>query len=80
MKVPTIPLIRVSKFLTGKARSLKPKELPYLNFLAVPDGQRLFAINCSGCHGTGISFSGTESQLRNLISKGGQHLSIASLA
>ena len=47
-----------------------------LNFLAAPDGQRLFAINCSGCHGVGISFSGTESQLRDLISKGGQHLSM----
>jgi mono/diheme cytochrome c family protein len=47
-----------------------------LNFLAAPDGQRLFAINCSGCHGLGISFSGTESQLRDLISKGGQHLSM----
>jgi mono/diheme cytochrome c family protein len=47
-----------------------------LNFLAAPDGQRLFEINCSGCHGTGISFSGTESQLRDVISKGGQHLAM----
>jgi mono/diheme cytochrome c family protein len=47
-----------------------------LNFLAAPDGQRLFAINCSGCHGLGVSFSGTESQLRDIISKGGQHLSM----
>ena len=47
-----------------------------LNFLAAPDGQRLFAINCSGCHGLGISFPGSESQLRDLISKGGQHLSM----
>ena len=47
-----------------------------LNFLAAPDGQRLFEINCSGCHGLGVTFSGTESQLRDLISKGGQHLSM----
>jgi mono/diheme cytochrome c family protein len=47
-----------------------------LNFLAAPDGQRLFTVNCSGCHGRGVSFSGTESQLRDLISKGGQHLSM----
>ncbi len=44
------------------------------NFLAAPDGQRLFAINCSGCHGYGVAFTGTESELRQLISKGGQHL------
>ena len=25
-----------------------------LNFLAAPDGQRLFVINCSGCHGQGV--------------------------
>lgn len=47
-----------------------------LNFLAAPDGQRLFEINCSGCHGFGVTFSGTESQLRDLISKGGQHLTM----
>ncbi len=47
-----------------------------LNFLAAPDGQRLFEINCSGCHGSGVTFSGSEDQLRDLISKGGQHLSM----
>jgi mono/diheme cytochrome c family protein len=47
-----------------------------LNFLAAPDGQRLFEINCSGCHGVGVAFQGTESQLRDLISKGGQHVSM----
>ncbi len=47
-----------------------------LNFLAAPDGQRLFAINCSGCHGRGVSFSGSEADLRALISKGGQHLTM----
>ena len=25
-----------------------------LNFLAAPDGQRLFVINCAGCHGQGV--------------------------
>jgi mono/diheme cytochrome c family protein len=47
-----------------------------LNFLAAPDGQRLFEINCSGCHGFGVTFTGTESQLRDLIGKGGQHLTM----
>ncbi len=45
-----------------------------LNFLAAPDGQRLFVINCGGCHGRGVTFSGSEEQLRSIISKGGQHL------
>ncbi|MGE5223076.1 MAG: c-type cytochrome [Omnitrophica WOR_2 bacterium] len=45
-----------------------------LNFLVAPDGQRLFAINCSPCHGRSISYSGDENQLRTLISKGGMHL------
>jgi len=47
-----------------------------LNFLAAPDGQRLFAINCAGCHGQGVAFAGTENELRTLISQGGQHLSM----
>ncbi len=47
-----------------------------LNFLAAPDGQRLFEINCSSCHGVGVAFSGTESELRALISKGGQHVTM----
>ncbi len=47
-----------------------------LNFLAAPDGQRLFAVNCSGCHGQGVAFSGTEEELRTLIAQGGQHLSM----
>jgi mono/diheme cytochrome c family protein len=45
-----------------------------LNFLAAPDGQRLFAINCAGCHGRGVTFTGDQNALRNLISNGGQHL------
>jgi mono/diheme cytochrome c family protein len=47
-----------------------------LNFLAAPDGQRLFEINCSGCHGSGVAFKGTTSELHDLISAGGQHLSM----
>jgi mono/diheme cytochrome c family protein len=47
-----------------------------LNFLAAPDGQRLFAINCAGCHGQGVAFAGSEEELRALIAQGGQHLSM----
>lgn len=45
-----------------------------LNFLAAPDGQRLFTINCAPCHGTGLAFSGDENQLKTIISQGGKHL------
>ena len=45
-----------------------------LNFLAAPDGQRLFAVNCAGCHGRGVAFTGDESEMHTLISQGGQHL------
>ena len=45
-----------------------------LNFLVAPDGQRLFAINCSPCHGRSVAISGGESELRTLISQGGLHL------
>jgi mono/diheme cytochrome c family protein len=45
-----------------------------LNFLAAPDGQRLYTINCAGCHGQGVVFAGDEDQLRTLIAQGGQHL------
>jgi mono/diheme cytochrome c family protein len=45
-----------------------------LNFLAAPDGQRLFAINCSGCHGQGVGFGGTKEELRNMILKGGHEI------
>jgi len=47
-----------------------------LNFLAAPDGQRLFAVNCAGCHGQGVAFNGTEEELSDLIKQGGQHLSM----
>jgi mono/diheme cytochrome c family protein len=41
-----------------------------LNFLAAPDGQRLFAINCAGCHGQGVTYTGDEKALKDLIAKG----------
>lgn len=45
-----------------------------LNFLVAPDGQRLFAINCSPCHGYSVAFAGDEDELRAIISQGGLHL------
>jgi mono/diheme cytochrome c family protein len=45
-----------------------------LNFLAAPDGQRLFALNCSSCHGRSVAFSGDENELAAIISQGGLHL------
>jgi mono/diheme cytochrome c family protein len=45
-----------------------------LNFLAAPDGQRLFVVNCASCHGRAVAFSGEESQLRETILQGGLHL------
>ena len=55
--------------------SLSAAELnALLNFLAAPDGQRLFDVNCSGCHGAGVTYTGDEAALRVLISAGGQHL------
>jgi len=47
-----------------------------LNFLAAPDGQRLFATNCSPCHGQAVSFSGEEADLRDIIRRGGLHLAM----
>jgi mono/diheme cytochrome c family protein len=44
-----------------------------LNFLMAPDGQRLFETNCSTCHGRTLAFSGTPSELRTSIIKGGMH-------
>jgi len=44
------------------------------NFLAAPDGQRLFSTNCSLCHGRAVAFSGDEEQLTAIISQGGLHL------
>lgn len=45
-----------------------------LNFLVAPDGARLFAVNCSPCHGESVAFSGSESDLHTLISQSGLHL------
>jgi mono/diheme cytochrome c family protein len=45
-----------------------------LNFLVAPDGQRLFATNCSACHGYSLSFSGGEEGLSATIREGGLHL------
>jgi mono/diheme cytochrome c family protein len=45
-----------------------------LNFLAAPDGQRLFAVYCGACHGRSVDFRGDEASLRALISLGGLHL------
>jgi mono/diheme cytochrome c family protein len=47
-----------------------------LNFLIAPDGQRLFTIYCSSCHGESVSYSGNEAQLRQTIVQGGQHLTM----
>ncbi len=44
-----------------------------LNFLSAPDGQRLFDINCSPCHGQSVSFTGDSSQLSDIIRQGGMH-------
>lgn len=49
-------------------------QITLLNFLLAPDGQRLFSINCSSCHGRSISFTGDEKTLRTLIAQGGMHL------
>jgi mono/diheme cytochrome c family protein len=45
-----------------------------LNFLAAPDGQRLFATNCSPCHGLSVGFSGDPEALNDIIRQGGLHL------
>jgi mono/diheme cytochrome c family protein len=45
-----------------------------LNFLVAPDGQRLFTINCSPCHGRAVGFAGDETELRKIISQGGMHV------
>ncbi len=49
-----------------------------LNFLIAPDGQRLFTIYCSACHGQAVAYSGDEAQLRQTIVQGGQHLTMPS--
>ena len=52
----------------------QPQRTALLNFLVAPDGQRLFAVDCSPCHGRAVAFAGDENELRAIISKGGLHL------
>lgn len=47
-----------------------------LNFFLAPDGQRLFAVNCSACHGSAVAFGGNDEELRQVISAGGLHLAM----
>lgn len=47
-----------------------------LNFLIAPDGQRIFTVDCAPCHGTSVAYSGTEEELREIISQGGLHLAM----
>jgi mono/diheme cytochrome c family protein len=57
------------------SKTLNPEQrTTLLNFLVAPDGQRLFTINCSPCHGRAVAFSGDENQLRKIISQGGMHV------
>jgi mono/diheme cytochrome c family protein len=57
--------------------NLTPEEkTTLLNFLIAPDGQRLFTIYCSSCHGQSVSYSGDEAQLRQTIVQGGQHVTM----
>src|SRR3990172_686559 len=54
---------------------LQPAErTALLNFLAAPDGQRLFGTNCSTCHGRAVAFAGDQAAPRELIRQGGLHL------
>lgn len=50
-----------------------------LNFLGAPDGQRLFAANCSSCHGSAVAFDGEVEELRSIIETGGQHLDMPAM-
>jgi mono/diheme cytochrome c family protein len=57
------------------AETINPEnQTKLLNFLVAPDGQRLFATNCSPCHGQSVAFAGGEEQLLETISQGGMHL------
>ncbi len=57
------------------SKTLTPEQqTQLLNFLAAPDGQRLFATNCSACHGRYVAYSGEKEQLTKTISQGGVHL------
>lgn len=50
-----------------------------LNFLSAPDGQRLFAVNCSSCHGAAVAFAGNAEDLRGVIETGGEHLDMPAM-
>jgi len=50
-----------------------------LNFLAAPDGQRLFTANCSSCHGSAVPFDGEIEDLRLIIETGGEHLDMPAM-
>jgi mono/diheme cytochrome c family protein len=61
--------------LPNWAETITPEnQTKLLNFLVAPDGQRLFATNCSPCHGKSVAFSGGEEQLLETIRQGGLHL------
>jgi mono/diheme cytochrome c family protein len=47
-----------------------------LNFFLAPDGQRLFTVNCSSCHGKAVAFSGSAEDLDQVIRAGGLHLAM----
>jgi mono/diheme cytochrome c family protein len=66
----TLPSAEWSTNLTASEKTT------LLNFLIAPDGQRLFTIYCSSCHGQSVSYSGNETQLRQTIVQGGQHLTM----
>jgi len=57
-----------SELLSSEERSA------LLNFLVAPDGQRLFATNCSACHGRSVGYVGGAEELRGIILEGGLHL------
>lgn len=50
-----------------------------LNFLIAPDGQRLYALNCSECHGSAVAFAGEREELRDIIVAGGGHLDMPAM-
>jgi len=54
----------------------KEEQTSLLNFLVAPDGQRLFTINCSPCHGKSVAFNGERDELGEIIAQGGLHLSM----
>lgn len=49
-----------------------------LNFLVAPDGQRLYTLNCSGCHGRSVPSFENRQDLEEIIRQGGLHLEMPS--